>query len=149
MRALIQRVNRASVTIEGEVAGAIGRGFLVFLGVGEGDGQAQAEKLWSKIWKMRIFPDDKGHATGAALAEVGGNALIISQFTLYADCKKGNRPSFTKAGDPVAANALYECFCDIARRDLPDVQTGEFGADMQVDLLNDGPFTIWLDTDEL
>ena len=98
---------------------------------------------------MRIFPDDKGHATGAALSDVGGNALIVSQFTLYADCKKGNRPSFTKAGDPVAANDLYERFCDIARRDLPDVQTGEFGADMQVDLLNDGPFTIWLDTDEL
>lgn len=149
MRACIQRVARASVTIEGQVAGSIDQGFLVFLGVGEGDGEPQAEKLWAKIWKLRIFPDDKGHATGAALADVGGNVLIISQFTLYADCKKGNRPSFVKAGDPAEANRLYEYFCDIARRDAPDAQTGEFGADMQVELLNDGPFTIWLDTDEL
>ncbi|MBE6470504.1 MAG: D-tyrosyl-tRNA(Tyr) deacylase [Coriobacteriaceae bacterium] len=149
MRALIQRVNQASVTIDGEVVGAIGRGFLVFLGVGEADGEAQAEKLWSKIFKMRIFPDDAGHATGWALSEVDGNVLVVSQFTLYADCKKGNRPSFTKAGDPAEAERLYEYFCDIARRDLPHLQTGSFGADMQVDLQNDGPFSIWLDTAEL
>ena len=149
MRACIQRVNRASVTIDGTVAGAIGQGFLVFLGVGEGDTEAQADKLWAKIAKMRIFPDDKGHATGFALDQVGGNVLIISQFTLYADCKKGNRPSFVKAGDPAEANRLYEYFCEIARREFPDAQTGEFGADMQVELLNDGPFTIWLDTDDL
>jgi len=149
MRALIQRVNQASVTIDGEVVGAIGRGFLVFLGVGEADGEAQAEKLWSKIFKMRIFPDDAGHATGWALSEVDGNVLVVSQFTLYADCKKGNRPSFTKAGDPAEAERLYEYFCDIARRDLPHLQTGSFGADMQVDLQNDGPFSIWLDTTEL
>jgi D-tyrosyl-tRNA(Tyr) deacylase len=149
MRACIQRVKQASVTIEGRVAGSIEQGFLVFLGVGEGDGEAQADKLWSKISKMRIFPDDKGHATGFALADVGGNVLIISQFTLYADCKKGNRPSFVKAGDPAEANRLYEYFCEKARADFPHAQTGEFGADMQVELLNDGPFTIWLDTDEL
>jgi len=149
MRALIQRVNQASVTIDGEVVGAIGRGFLVFLGVGEADGEAQAEKLWSKIFKMRIFPDDAGHATGWALSEVDGNVLVVSQFTLYADCKKGNRPSFTKAGDPAEAERLYEYFCDIARRDLPHLQTGSFGADMQVDRQNDGPFSIWLDTAEL
>ena len=149
MRALIQRVNQASVTIDGEVVGAIGRGFLVFLGVGEADGEAQAEKLWSKIFKMRIFPDDAGHATGWALSEVDGNVLVVSQFTLYADCKKGNRPSFTKAGDPAEAERLYEYFCNIARRDLPHLQTGSFGADMQVDLQNDGPFSIWLDTAEL
>jgi len=149
MRALIQRVNQASVTIDGEVVGAIGRGFLVFLGVGEADGEAQAEKLWSKIFKMRIFPDDAGHATGWALSEVDGNVLVVSQFTLYADCKKGNRPSFTKAGDPAEAERLYEYFCNIARRDLPHLQTGSFGADMQVDLQNDGPFSIWLDTTEL
>lgn len=149
MRAVVQRVAQARVTIEGEVAGSIGRGFLVFLGVGEGDGEAQAEKLWSKIWKLRIFPDDKGHATGAALAEVDGGVLIVSQFTLFADCKKGNRPSFTKAGDPAEAERLYNLFCSIAQRDIPDVQTGEFGADMKVELLNDGPFTIWLDTDQL
>ncbi|MDO4890400.1 MAG: D-aminoacyl-tRNA deacylase [Coriobacteriaceae bacterium] len=149
MRALIQRVNQASVTIDGEVVGAIGRGFLVFLGVGEADGEAQAEKLWSKIFKMRIFPDDAGHATGWAISEVDGNVLVVSQFTLYADCKKGNRPSFTKAGDPAEAERLYEYFCDIAHRDLPHLQTGSFGADMQVDLQNDGPFSIWLDTAEL
>ena len=149
MRALIQRVNWARVTIDGDVAGTIDRGFLVFLGVGDGDGRAQAEKLWAKILKMRIFPDNAGHPTGAALAEVDGNVLIISQFTLYADCKKGNRPSFTKAGDPQRAEELYNEFCEIARRDLPQVQTGEFGADMLVELANDGPFTIWLDTDEL
>ena len=149
MRACIQRVSRASVTIDGAVAGAIDQGFLVFLGVGEGDTEAQADKLWAKISKMRIFPDDKGHATGFSLEQVGGNVLIISQFTLYADCRKGNRPSFVKAGDPAEANRLYEYFCDIARREFPHAQTGEFGADMAVELLNDGPFTIWLDTDEL
>jgi D-tyrosyl-tRNA(Tyr) deacylase len=149
MRALIQRVTRASVTIDGQVAGAIDEGFLVFLGVGEGDTEAQAEKLWAKIFKMRIFPDDAGHATGFALSNVGGNALIISQFTLYADCKKGNRPSFAKTGNPARAEQLYGYFCELARRDLPHVQTGEFGADMKVELLNDGPFSIWLDTDEL
>ena len=145
MRAVIQRVQRASVQIEGSTVGSIGRGFLVFLGVGEGDAEAQAEKLWSKIWKMRIFPDDKGHATGFALADVAGEVLVVSQFTLYADCKKGNRPSFVRAGDPHEAERLYGYFCDVARRDAPGLQTGEFGADMQVDLLNDGPFTIWLD----
>ena len=149
MRALIQRVSRASVSIDGQVTGVIGQGFLVFLGVGEGDTETQADKLWSKISKMRIFPDDAGHATGFALSNIDGNALIISQFTLYADCKKGNRPSFTKAGDPVRAEQLYAYFCELARRDLPQVQTGEFGADMKVELLNDGPFSIWLDTDEL
>lgn len=149
MRALIQRVSRASVTIEGAVAGSIEQGFLVFLGVGEGDSEAQADKLWAKISKMRIFPDDKGHATGFALSDIGGNVLIISQFTLYADCKKGNRPSFTKAGDPARAEELYEYFCSVARRDFPQTQTGEFGAHMEVELVNDGPFSIWLDTDEL
>jgi D-tyrosyl-tRNA(Tyr) deacylase len=149
MRALVQRVNEAQVVIDGEVAGSIGRGFLVFLGVGEGDGPDQIECLWSKVFKMRIFPDDSGHATGFALSDVGGNALVVSQFTLYADCRKGNRPSFTKAGDPQQAELLYDRFCERARRDLPDLQTGTFGADMLVTLENDGPFTIWLDTDEL
>ncbi|MDO4400313.1 MAG: D-aminoacyl-tRNA deacylase [Coriobacteriia bacterium] len=149
MRALVQRVTHASVTIEGQEAGAIGRGFLVFVGVGEGDGEAEATKLWSKIFKMRIFPDDKGHATGWALSDVDGEVLVVSQFTLYADCKKGNRPSFVKAGDPARAEELYDRFCDIARADMPNLQTGEFGADMQVELLNDGPFSIWLDTEFL
>ena len=149
MRALIQRVSRASVTIDGRTAGAIDRGFLVFLGVGEGDTEAQAEKLWAKVFKLRVFPDDAGHATGFALSDIGGNVLVVSQFTLYADCRKGNRPSFTKAGDPAEAERLYEYFCSLVRRDLPQVQTGEFGAEMEVELLNDGPFTIWLDTDTL
>ena len=149
MRALIQRVSQASVTIEGEVAGSIEQGFLVFLGVGEGDAETQADKLWSKISKMRIFPDDAGHATGFALSNVDGNVLVISQFTLYADCKKGNRPSFTKAGEPARAEELYDYFCTLVRRDFPQAQTGEFGADMKVALVNDGPFSIWLDTDEL
>ena len=149
MRAVIQRVNSASVTIDGEVAGAIGKGFLVFLGVGEGDGEEQARKLWSKIWKLRIFPDDAGHATGFALADVGGEVLVVSQFTLYADCKKGNRPSFARAGDPAKAERLYGFFCDLARAELPELQTGSFGAHMVVSLENDGPFTIALDTDLL
>ena len=149
MRALIQRVNQASVTIDGQVTGNIEKGFLIFLGIGENDTEAEARKLWAKIFKLRIFPDDAGHATGFALSDVGGNVLIVSQFMLYASCKKGNRPSFAKTGDPDTANALYERFCDMARGDLPGLQTGVFGADMQVDLQNDGPFTIWLDTDEL
>jgi D-tyrosyl-tRNA(Tyr) deacylase len=149
MRAVVQRVNEAQVAIDGKVAGAIGRGFLIFVGVGEGDGEAQAARLWQKIWKLRIFPDDKGHATGFALADIAGEVLIVSQFTLYADCRKGNRPSFVKAGDPAEAERLYDVFCDLARQDVPGLATGEFGADMQVSLVNDGPFTIWLDTDEL
>lgn len=149
MRALIQRAGHASVSIDGEKVGEIGLGFVIFVGVGAGDDEAAARKLWSKIYKLRIFPDGAGHATGAALADVGGNALVISQFTLYADCKKGNRPSFGKAGDPGRAEELYRRFCEIAREDLPELQTGEFGAHMEVELLNDGPFTIWLDTAEL
>lgn len=156
MRALVQRVNRASVTIcpepgcEGEprVSGAIERGFLILLGVGHDDGEQQAERLWSKISRLRIFEDENGK-TNRALADVGGSVLVVSQFTLYADCRKGNRPSFTAAGAPDDARRLYEHFCDLVRADLGDVQTGEFGAYMKVALENDGPFTVWLDTDEL
>ena len=148
MRAVIQRVNEASVAIGGEVAGACGRGFLVLLGVGQNDTEAEVERLWSKIFKMRIFPDGEHH-TGAALADVGGEVLVVSQFTLYADCRKGNRPSFTDAGDPAESKRLYELFVERARKDIAHVACGEFGADMQVSLVNDGPFTIWLDTDDL
>ena len=148
MRAVIQRVNEASVAIGGEVAGACGRGFLVLLGVGQNDTEAEVERLWSKILKMRIFPDGEHH-TGAALADVGGEVLVVSQFTLYADCRKGNRPSFTGAGDPAESKRLYELFVERARKDIAHVACGEFGADMQVSLVNDGPFTIWLDTDDL
>ncbi len=148
MRAVIQRVTQASVEIDGEVVGACGRGFLVLLGVGADDTEAEVERLWSKIFKLRIFPDGEHH-TGAALADVGGEVLVVSQFTLYADCRKGNRPSFTAAGTPGESKRLYELFVQRARQDVAHVACGEFGADMQVSLVNDGPFTICLDTDEL
>ncbi len=148
MRALIQRVTQAQVSIDGETVGSCGRGFLILLGVGEDDGQAQVERLWSKIFKMRIFEDEAGK-TNLSLADVGGEVLVVSQFTLYANCKKGNRPSFTQAGAPDKAKQLYEAFVEHARQDVQHVQTGEFGAMMQVSLVNDGPFTIWLDTDQL
>ena len=148
MRAVVQRVTEASVSIAGEVVGSCGLGYLVLLGVGEGDTEAEVEKLWSKIYKLRIFPDGDKH-TGASLADVNGEVLIVSQFTLYADCRKGNRPSFTGAGDPQRSEELYERFVERALRDLDHVAQGEFGADMQVSLVNDGPFTITLDTDDL
>ena len=148
MRALVQRVQQAKVDIEGVTVGQIGRGYLVLLGVGQADDEAVARKLWDKIRKMRIFDDEAGK-TNLSLADVSGQVLVVSQFTLYADCKHGNRPSFTQAGTPDMARALYERFCEMVRADLGDVQTGRFGADMQVNLLNDGPFTIWLDTDQL
>ena len=148
MRAVVQRVTRASVEIDGKVAGSCGRGFLVLLGVGEGDTEAEVERLWGKIFKMRIFPDGEHH-TGASLADVGGEVLVVSQFTLYADCRKGNRPSFTAAGAPDESKRLYELFVQRAREDVPHVACGEFGADMQVSLVNDGPFTICLDTADL
>ena len=148
MRALIQRVSKAQVDVDGATVGSIGRGFLVLLGVGQGDGEAQVERLWGKISKMRIFEDEKGK-TNLSLADVGGELLVVSQFTLYADCKKGNRPSFTQAGAPDEANRLYELFVERARQDVLRVETGVFGAMMDVSLVNDGPFTIWLDTDTL
>ena len=118
------------------------------LGVGADDGEEQIERLWSKIFKLRIFEDEAGK-TNRSLADVDGQVLVVSQFTLYASCKKGNRPSFTNAGAPDAAERLYEQFVAHARQDVPHVETGRFGAMMQVSLTNDGPFTIWLDTDEL
>ncbi len=148
MKAVIQRVSEASVTIDGKIVGECGQGYLILLGVGQGDTEAEVERLWNKIFKLRIFPDGEHH-TGASLADVEGELLIISQFTLYADCRKGNRPSFTSAGAPEESERLYELFVERARRDVNHVATGEFGADMQVSLVNDGPFTICLDTDEL
>ena len=148
MRALIQRVTDASVSIDGKIVGQCGKGYLILLGVGDGDGKAQIERLWLKIFKMRIFEDESGK-TNLSLADVGGEVLVVSQFTLYANCKKGNRPSFTQAGAPQVAEELYEAFVERARADVVHVQTGKFGAMMQVSLTNDGPFTIWLDTDEL
>ena len=148
MRALIQRVEQAQVDIAGATVGRIGRGYLILLGVGQADDEACARKLWDKIRKLRIFEDEAGK-TNRSLADVDGQVLVVSQFTLYADCKHGNRPSFTSAGAPDTARALYERFCEMVRTDMGGVQTGEFGADMQVSLVNDGPFTIWLDTDQL
>lgn len=148
MRAVVQRVNSASVTIDGGVAGKIGRGYLVLLGVGQADTELEADKLWGKLRGLRINDDANGK-TNLALADVDGEVLVVSQFTLYADCRRGRRPSFTAAGAPDMANALYEYFVSLVREDVPHVATGRFGADMQVALVNDGPFTIVLDTDEL
>lgn len=148
MRAVIQRVSNARVDIDGETAGSIGRGLLILLGVGHDDGEEQAERLWSKISRLRVFEDADGK-TNLSLADVAGDVLVVSQFTLYANCKKGNRPSFTEAGAPDEANRLYEWFADRARRDVPRVETGRFGAYMDVSLVNDGPFTLVLDTDNL
>lgn len=150
MRALIQRVRRASVTVDGQVVGSCGHGLLVLLGVGQRDDEAVADKLWCKMRDLRIFDDEAGK-TNLSLLDVGGEALVVSQFTLYANCKRGRRPSFTEAGEPARANELYEHFCDLVENDLGEehVGRGVFGAMMDVELVNDGPFTIWLDTDEL
>ncbi|HIR01606.1 MAG TPA: D-tyrosyl-tRNA(Tyr) deacylase [Candidatus Aveggerthella stercoripullorum] len=148
MRAVIQCVSEASVQIDGQTVGEIGRGYAILLGVGKDDTEAQAEKLWSKILKLRVFPDENGK-TNLSLTDIGGEVLVISQFTLFASCKKGNRPSFVDAGAPDEANRLYEYFADLARRDVAHVGTGRFGAMMDVALVNHGPFTIVLDTDEL
>lgn len=148
MRVLIQRVNHAAVTVDGETVGEIGPGMLVFLGVGEGDSEAVADKLIRKVTGLRIFADENGK-TNLDIRQIAGEMLIISQFTLYANCRKGNRPSFTKAGDPETAEALYEYFADrIAGSGIP-VARGVFGGDMKVELENDGPFTIWLDSEDL
>ncbi|HIS40989.1 MAG TPA: D-tyrosyl-tRNA(Tyr) deacylase [Candidatus Aphodovivens avistercoris] len=148
MRALVQCVSEAQVSVEGSVIGRIGKGFLVLLGVGAGDTEAQAEKLWRKIARMRVFEDAQGK-TNLSLADVGGDVLVVSQFTLYANCRKGNRPSFTDAAPPDEARRLYERFCMLARADVPRVEQGAFGAMMDVSLVNHGPFTVWLDTDAL
>ena len=148
MRAVLTRVKHASVSVDGQVIGKIGEGFLVLLGVTHEDTEAQAEKLADKLTGLRIF-EDENEKMNRSLADVGGELLIVSQFTLYANCKKGNRPSFTGAGAPDQAERLYEQFVERARQDVPHVETGRFGAMMQVSLVNDGPFTIWLDTDQL
>lgn len=148
MRAVIQRVLRAGVTVDAEVVGRIKKGFMILLGVSDEDTRETAKKLADKICKLRIFEDENGK-TNLSLADVGGELLVISQFTLYADCRKGNRPSFIKAGAPDEANRLYEYFMDCCREHVAVVERGQFGADMKVDLVNDGPFTLMLDTQEL
>ncbi len=148
MRAVIQRVLRAGVTVDAEVVGRIEKGFMILLGVSDEDTRETAKKLADKICKLRIFEDENGK-TNLSLADVGGELLVISQFTLYADCRKGNRPSFIKAGAPDEANRLYEYFMDCCREHVAVVERGQFGADMKVELVNDGPFTLMLDTQEL
>ena len=147
-RFIIQRVRHASVTIDGEVRGKIGKGFMVLIGVGADDTKEIADKLVRKLVNMRIFEDAEGR-TNLGLKDVGGELLLISQFTLYADCKKGNRPSFTKAGAPAMAEPLVEYIIEECKKEIPVVEQGEFGADMKVELLNDGPFTVILDSDEI
>ncbi len=144
MKLVIQRVTEASVTIDGSVKGKIGKGFLVLIGVGKEDTREIADKYIKKLLGLRIFEDENGK-TNLSLADVGGELLLISQFTLYANCKKGNRPSFVDAGAPDQAEALYDYIVEQCRKTVPVVETGEFGADMKVSLLNDGPFTVILD----
>ena len=148
MRFVIQRVKHASVEVEGEIIGKIGQGFLVLIGVSEEDTEAIADKMIKKLIGMRIFEDAEGK-TNLSLESVAGELLLVSQFTLYADCKKGNRPSFIKAGKPDLAKSLYEYIIAECKKQVPVVETGSFGADMKVELLNDGPFTILLDSAEL
>jgi len=139
-------VSRASVTVDGQKIGEIGKGFLILLGVAEEDDEAAAGRMADKICKLRIFEDGDGK-TNLSLADVGGEVLVVSQFTLYADCHKGNRPSFTKAGSPEKAERLYEYFMECCKKHVPKVEHGSFGADMKVELLNDGPFTLVLEGD--
>lgn len=147
MKAVIQRVTQASVTVEGQISGEIGPGLTVLLGVAEGDTRQEAELLAGKIARLRVFRDEAGKMN-LSLLDTGGAALVVSQFTLCADLKKGNRPAFTPAAAPAQANALYEYFCGCLRdAGVHDVQTGVFGADMQVQLTNQGPVTITMDTD--
>lgn len=148
MRFVIQRVTEASVTIDGEISGKIGKGYLVLIGVADTDTKEIADKMILKMIGLRIFEDEQGK-TNLSLADVDGGLLLVSQFTLYANCKRGNRPSFIEAGKPDMANEMYEYIIEKCRESVDEVQTGEFGADMKVQLLNDGPFTILLDSDQL
>lgn len=148
MRAVLQRVTEAAVSVDGREAGRIGRGFLLLLGVSDRDTAEIADRMTDKICKLRIFADENGK-TNLSLADVGGEMLVISQFTLYADCRKGNRPGFTGAGAPDAANRLYEHVVERCGNYVKKVEHGVFGADMKVSLVNDGPFTLVLDSEEL
>jgi len=148
MRFVIQRVSHASVTVDGNVVGKIDKGFLVLIGISQDDTTEIADKLVKKMMGLRIFEDENGK-TNLSLDDVNGSLLLVSQFTLYADCKKGNRPSFTNAGKPDMASGLYEYIIAESKKANLNVQCGIFGADMKVELLNDGPFTIILDSVEL
>ena len=156
MRLLVQRVLEAAVTVDGQTTGAIGKGLLAMTGFGDEDGpdfhhSPVFEGMARKLLDLRIFPGegDRCDKFDRSARDCGADVLLVPQFTLYADCRHGRRPSFTAAGAPGLANELYEYFCELVRADMGDVQTGSFGADMSVSLVNDGPFTIVLDTDEL
>lgn len=148
MKFVIQRVLNGSVSVDDEVIGAINKGYVVLVGVCDTDTEQIAEKMVQKMINLRIFEDANGK-TNLSLHDVGGEILIISQFTLYADCRKGNRPSFIKAGAPEHANALYEYIIKLCEKECPRVQHGSFGTEMKVSLVNDGPFTIVLDSEEI
>ena len=143
MKLVIQRVTSASVSVDGSAVGSIKNGYLVLVGIGAEDTEAECERLTRKMIDLRIFADENGK-TNLSLKDVGGELLIISQFTLYADCRKGNRPNFLQAKEPKEAERLYEYFCGLCSRDV-HVEKGVFGADMKVELLNDGPFTVLLE----
>ena len=144
MKFVIQRVTHANVTVDRAVLGKIEKGFMVLIGVEDSDTQVVADKMISKMLGLRIFEDENGK-TNKSLADVDGQLLMVSQFTLYANCKKGNRPSFTEAGEPHRAEELYEYMVAKAREQVPVVKTGVFGAEMEVSLVNDGPFTVILE----
>lgn len=148
MKFVIQRVQHASVTVDQKVIGKIEKGFLVFIGVSNDDTKEIADKLVKKLVGLRIFEDENGK-TNLSLADVDGSLLLVSQFTLYANCKKGYRPSFIEAGAPDMANEMYEYIIQECKKSIPVVEKGEFGADMKIELLNDGPFTILLDSNDL
>lgn len=148
MRFVIQRVSHAKVTIDGQVRGSIRKGYMVLIGIGQEDTEALADRMIAKMLDLRIFEDADGKSN-LSLRDVDGALLLISQFTLYADCKKGKRPSFFKAGEPHMANDLYEYIIRKCKEEVRDVERGEFGAMMHVELLNEGPFTIILDSAEM
>lgn len=148
MKFVIQRVKEAKVEVEGKITGEINTGFLVLIGIAETDTEKEADKLVKKLLGLRIFADEEGKMN-LSLDDVGGELLLVSQFTLYADCRKGNRPSFTKAAGPKQANALYEYVVKQCQMSNKKVECGIFGADMKVSLINDGPFTIIFDTNEM
>ncbi len=148
MKLVIQRVTHASVTVDNNVIGKIGKGYMVLIGVSDTDTKEIADKMLDKMIKLRIF-EDENRKTNLSLADVGGELLLISQFTLYANCKKGNRPSFIEAGSPDHANALYEYIIEKCKERVDVVEQGEFGAEMKVELLNDGPFTVIMDSQQI
>ena len=148
MRFVIQVVKEASVKVDRETIGQIGKGYVVLIGISDSDTEAVADKMIRKMTGLRIFADENGK-TNLSLADVKGSLLLVSQFTLYANCKKGSRPSFIEAGAPDKAEALYEYIIRECRKTVPDVQTGRFRAEMEVGLVNDGPFTILLDSETL